>query len=185
MQRGRRRLLIAGVLLAGMASACGRGWCADPKPVETFVHDSKAFSITPPEGFLEVTPLDDGVRFINLISKSFMSITFTQMPEKITDAKLLLRFDDEKFRDEFVRGLEKGNAMMTSKVTDVKQATVNGIPGWEFDTEVEVGKEKKKNNLIVFFKNGREYFINLVSAMDQSEKERKALEDSLETFQGL
>jgi hypothetical protein len=152
------------------------------KAMERFEHGSKAFSLTPPIEFRQVLEREDGVQFSNLIDKSIMNIVFTPMPEGITEAQLLERFNDDKYRAEWAKGLERGTEMKT-KVLETKQRIVKDINGWEFVTVAEMAKGKRQNNYIVLFKNGKEYIIILSSDKDLFESKKKIFDESLATFE--
>jgi len=147
-----------------------------------FIHSSKSFSIVPPRGHKEKVERADGVQFINLLDKSFMSISFSVIAGKSTDRELLERYNDTEFRKSFIANLEVASASLQTKVRNTKPRMVNGIPAFEFVTEGVSSKGPLQNNYIFFYKDQKEFIIVLGAAKEFFNMELSSFDESLGTF---
>lgn len=127
-----------------------------------YIHPAGAFKIIPPAGFDKIITSEDGIQF-NHADKSFLSISFSAAKQGYTDDELLGRFNNNEFKDAFIKGLEKSSASFKTKVVDTIEVDINGISAWEFMT-AGLAKDGNianniANNIIICYKNNKEFFI--------------------------
>lgn len=162
--------------------------CVFAQENDYFIHQSKVFKIIPPSGYSTTIPSENGVQFVNPQDKSFLLITFTNLKDLRSDQELLARFNDNEFRNSFIKAFENSLSSLKTQVTANRPRSVNGMPAWEFTTKGSAQDSNMKNKVIVLYKNNKEFFIMFgcnVNVFDTNANVFESIEQALTTFEVL
>jgi len=162
---------------------------AEDQPIKVFrteerlVHPSGVFSIVPPKGYRQTLLSQDGVQFINLVDKSFMSISFTDVATNLSDEELFSRFSDTAFRKGFISNLQTASSALHTKVTSTIMRKVADIEAIEFVSEgVSEKGVVQRTDFIIFYKGKKEFVIILTADKELFAMDMPFFEEALATF---
>lgn len=150
---------------------------------DSFIHPTGIFSIIPPKGYRQTILREDGVQFINILDKSFMSISFSYPGSKMNDEELLERFTDTDFRKSFISNLQLSSQSLHLKVVSTLKRKVADIPAIQFVCE---GVNDKgiplRNDFIIFYKGNKEFMIILGAQKELFSMDLPFFEEALASF---